>query len=163
MAFNQHVGSSVQREFLAWYRQNERRFAIPLHFLTSSRRQLDFNFAGITSVVSANLLEGEIIVFAEFEGQLFDILVDIEACPLHTPKGYVCTLCDSTSSNLYRTRTEFWHQHLFELFLDWVNGKLAPSHWIQLGKIKGGGATWAELVKNKGESTFAQYIPLRSP
>lgn len=147
----ERIGSRIQRDFVDWYRDNASRFAIPLRLVARSRKQLDLAFVNISPVISARLYENELIVAADMDGELSDIIVDIESHLLHTPPGYVCMLCDPDDRTVYRTRTEFWRQHLFERFLVWVNEKLAPAHWIRLSSIDGGKATWARLIRDEAE------------
>jgi hypothetical protein len=144
-------GSRTQRDFVTWYRQNAQRFIIQLRLVSRSRERLDLAFVGITSVISARLSENGLIVTADINDECFDTIADIEAHPQHTPLGYVCTLCDPDDRTVYRTRREFWRQHLFERFLVWVNEKLAPAHWIRLSSIAHAGATWATLIRDETE------------
>ncbi|MDO8264127.1 MAG: hypothetical protein Q7T21_13030 [Gallionella sp.] len=153
MEMTGRIGSRIQRDFVGWYRENASRFTIPLRLIARSRRRLDLAFVGITSVISARLSENELIVSADMDDECFDTIADIEAHPLNTPLGYVCTLCDPSDRTFYRTRKEFWRQHLFERFLAWANEKLAPAHWIRLSSIDGGEATWATLIRDEIELT----------
>ena len=153
MEMTERIGSRIQQEFVAWYRDNASRFAIPLSLVARSRKQMDLTFANISPVIAARLHENELIVVADMDDKFFDIIVDIEGYPLRTPLGYVCILCDPDDRTVYRTRREFWRQHLFERFLVWVNEKLAPAHWIRLSSIDGGEATWATLIRDETELT----------
>ena len=150
MEMTEQVGSRIQREFQTWYRENAGRFDIPLQLISRNRKAFDLSFVGITPVVSASLVEGEIIVQAAIGERFFDILADFEAHPLHTPAGYVCTLCEPDSREVYKTRREFWRRHMFEKFLDWVNGTLSGTRWVRLSSIDDGGTTWATLIRNEG-------------
>jgi hypothetical protein len=151
MVVAERAGPRIQREFLTWYRQNAGRFVIPLRTMARSRRCLDLTFMGITPVISTSLFSGELIVLAKMDEQVFDIVADFEADPLHTPLGYVCKLCEPETREVYRTRTEFWRHHLFEEFLDWVNKQLAPARWICLSRLGDGGSTWATLIRDESE------------
>jgi hypothetical protein len=55
LKFAEQIGSRIQRDFVAWHRQNAQRFAIPLRLVARNRKQLDLSFTGITAVISARL------------------------------------------------------------------------------------------------------------
>ena len=151
MEMSERAGPRIQREFLAWYRQNAGRFLIPLRLMARNRKRLDLGFAGITPVVSASLLEDELIVQARMDRHVFDLIADFEAWPQHTPLGYVCNLCRPETREVYRTRTEFWRRHVFDEFLEWVNQQLDPARWIRLSRLGDEGSTWATLIREECE------------
>ena len=144
------VGPRIQREFLAWYRLNVQRLAIPLRVVSRSRNHIELAFVGIAPVITARLSDGNLMVTAQMNGRWFDIVADFDAIPLHLSQGYVCTLYDPDERTAYRTRTEFWREHLFEYFLAWVNEQLAPARWIRLSCI-GDGSSWAKLIRDESQ------------
>ena len=99
-------------------------------------------------MVSASLRANELTVKAEMDGINYDYLLSIDLSPTHSQQGYVCELCEPVDRKIYRTRTEFLRQHMFEPFLEWVNGVLVLARWIALYSINGTGTTWAKLIND---------------
>lgn len=141
----------IQREFLAWYRQNRGRFALPLCQLARNRETLHLGFVGITSAISARLGYGSLAVGTELNGCYCDTIADFDTAMEHTPNGYVCKLCDPGERKCFRTRGDIWRNHLFEPFLAWVNEELANACWLRLTTLRDGGSSWAKLIHTDSE------------
>jgi hypothetical protein len=51
---------------------------------------------------------------------------------------------------VFLSREDLWRNHVFEIFLDWVNQTLSQTEFISIHGFTGG--WWAKLLKN--ESSF---------
>ncbi len=141
----------IQREFLAWFRQNAGRFAIPLRITARKRKRIEFSFVGITPIISGALNDHEVYVKAEMNGRRYDWIVEFDAYLRHSPQGYYCALYYPESRVFHRTRQEFWRIEIFERFLAWVNAKFAPARWVRLSDYDDGGFIWAELILDEND------------
>lgn len=86
-------------------------------------------------------------MLATQDDKVFDRLVDIDVChPVRCAGGYVCTCQQEEDRHVYPTREALWREHVFEVFLAWVNETLAPARFIRLYSVRGGRMTGASLI-----------------
>jgi len=145
------VRSRIHRTFFQWLHDNQSRFlTAPPCLGKRTDRCLGFTIPGLNSVLSFSLTKYELGVHVEWQGEWWDALIFFESCPEAVANGYVCHLCESDSqktslSKIYPSREALWIAHEFEPFLEWVNTKLVPAHWLALyGEANSG--TWVKLV-----------------
>ena len=149
--------------FIEWVEDAASRFAVPICIVGQHDESIELSFIGITQALTASLIDGELNVYADWEGENWDTILWLDACPNETSSGFVCSECDPGSRESYPTEEAFWRGHLFEPFLEWVNTKLAASDVLCLYGAPGR-VTWAKLETENGcfywdEATFR--IPLR--
>lgn len=126
--------SAIQRCFVEWHDTNARRFLVPVRRGEETPRslRLDFPGLGLEEHLHAALGDGEITVFADVEGECWDLLVSLDlVVPERVEGGWVCRHCvgggpyTGIAPKLYGSHEDLWRDHLFEEFLAWVNTKLA--------------------------------------
>ena len=123
----------IQRAFVHWLERNQSRFLIPIRIKSITAGCLEIAFVGITSAISASLLgKGALLVPVDWNGTTWDFLLWLDAAPINSVNGYVCTSCEPEQRTVFRDRESLWRDHLFEPFLHWVNTRLAPAKWLAL-------------------------------
>jgi hypothetical protein len=138
----------IQRAFLSWLEKNRLRFAIEIKLGRRTDCVLEFSFVGVNSAIEGLLNTREIEVFAMYEDECWDILVEFNAEPKRVSGGYVCEACPPGSPPLFPDRSSLWADHLFEPFLEWVNNDLANAKWLSL-RGNPGYATSARLLADE--------------
>ena len=130
--YNKHNYSHprIQRAFLTWFAESRHRFTVPLRIARHTKRNIELEFEGGQSLISATLTSWEINVGFDWEGICLDLMISFEAIPELTSNGYVCSLCLPKARKVYPSRELLWRDHLFEPFLDWTNGTLVKAPWI---------------------------------
>jgi hypothetical protein len=121
---------------------------------------LHLEFTG-NPALSAALINSEINVTVEWQGECWDFLLSLDVLPKQTAGGYVCGHCltampsDSRSAatkpeerTIFPSLEALWRDHLFEPFLKWVNEKLATADAVGLYGSPSCGWTHAELISN---------------
>ncbi len=142
----------LQREFLAWYRENANRFAIKLRLNSRKSDCMEFGFVGITPIIFANpLYKGNLSIRVIFNGLHFDDLVWLDAYATHTPQGYFNKFLLPEFRVFHPTRKEFWRLEIFEPLLEWVNECLAQAKWVRLSRLDDEGSSWAKLIRDENE------------
>ena len=147
--------SWFHRAFFQWLHENQSRFlTAPLRLVKRTDRCMEFTIPGLNPGLSFTLTTWVLGVHVEWQGVWWDALVFFECCPEAVADGYICHLCDSEDRKIYSSREALWIEHDFELFLEWVNTKLAPSHWLNLhGELNA--CTWAELANDSNPKAIA--------
>ena len=133
--------------FFRWWKKNQSRFLIDLHWGPQDQGWMAFSFEGIHPAL---------------HGVVSDCGVSV---------GYICQWCKETVTGpppLFANRLALLTNHLFEPLLEWVNEKLAPSHWLILRAIPG--VTDAEITieppaanHDPSSKWVTQVLSLRSP
>jgi hypothetical protein len=138
--------------FSQWLEMNKDQFAIAV--LWEPREDhLYLSFSVLQGVMDgcAHSKENgwaEIVISVEYEGEFWDIIFNPDLEAKCEERGWFCALCaeHGTPYQFFKTLEELWIEHLFNPFLDWINGKLAKAEALALcGSIEGG-MTWAALV-----------------
>jgi hypothetical protein len=99
---------------------------------------IEFSFEGINSALGTVLIFDEtdafveLDVFVDYEGQNWDLILELQCEPVGVAGGYVCDMCEPEDRNVFPTREALWRDHLFEPFLEWINEKLAKADVIGL-------------------------------
>lgn len=164
---------AIQRCFAEWHDANACRFLVPVRRGTPTRGslRLDFPSLGLEDTLYAALQGSEISVYANVEGECWDLLVSLDlVVPQRVEGGWVCRHCVSgvpytgTTPKLYGSREDLWRDHLFEEFLDWVNSKLALADTLAFYRF-GEGMTSAHLLPIDGgrvrDAPPAHALPLK--
>ena len=122
---------------------------------------MTFTFEGITPSLEITLTH-DIGVHAMKNGEWWDALLFFEARPVKTEEGYICRYCKPEYIHPYPTRKALWIDHMFEPFLDWVNGTLPQMQWLSLSQTECGGARWAELHSawREPHDAHEEWLPL---
>jgi hypothetical protein len=134
----------LQRVFDAWYRTNMSRFLVDLEFVRRTDDYLHFAFHGFERSIDATL-SADLSVHITWDGVWWDELLTLEAYPIKTEGGYVCSECDPTTRPVFPTRQALWEAELFDPFLAWVNECLAVAQTLHLSRT--GGMTSAKLIR----------------
>lgn len=111
---------------------------------------------GLEHHLNAAPRDTEITVYAAVEGEVCDLLVSLDlVVPERTEGGWVCRHCvrgaprTGLTPRLYASPEDLWRDHLFEDFLDWVNGTLAQADTLVFYRF-GGSMTAAHLLPFDG-------------
>jgi hypothetical protein len=146
---------ALHRAFFRWLRQYSLSFSIPLAIGRRTDAAIEFSFRGMNPVIKGAVVRDGLFVSVEWNGKLWDFLVDYDAVPrrqLAQPRpgrlGFYCMLCRQDDRKTYASRYQLWCDEVFKPFLSWVNGDLA--HARQLGIHGRHGSSWAELLKDSG-------------
>lgn len=103
---------------------------------------------GINTAIQGVLTTYEINVAVEHAEDCWDLLLSREAEPRRARSGGVfCDSCFPEARRVFPDRPALWVDHLFELFLEWVNDNLAKAKWLALHGDPDF-PTWARLLPN---------------
>ncbi len=141
----------IQRAFLCWFIENQPRFIVPIRLTKFTANGIELHFHHYPDCLSIYLSSHSLGVYVKWQDEHWDQLLDLSAESIHMPDGYKCRLClyeNGDAATLYKSREALWLDHLFEPFLEWVNEKLAPAHWLKLSCTDDRGATWAQLIRD---------------
>ncbi len=153
---------ALHRAFARWLELNLHRFAIPLRFTKRTDEVWNFAFVGVTEVLSGWINTYEITVAAEWDGAAWDLIFDVDASPVRVSDGFVCRICCSDKRVVFPSREALWADHLFEPFIDWVNGTLAVRPWLALiGTADTGNCARLRLEVGTAKEGSADRWPLR--
>lgn len=169
------VRPRIQRAFFSWLARNRHRFAIDLYIEGRTDRFVEFSFVGINRAISAALNHYEICVWTYYDGEGWDILVDMGSSPRPSAKGYYCKSCrdyypttnpGEEFTRFYPSREALWEDEIFEEFLSWTNNVLAKAEWLGIYG-NWGRVTWARLKdappEGKGANGLTALLPCRVP
>jgi hypothetical protein len=163
---------AIQRCFATWHDANADRFLVPVRRGERTPRslRLDFPSLGLEETLYAALGDSEITVFADVEGECWDLLVSLDlVVPERAEGGWVCRHCVGGTPyighvpKLYGSQEDLWRDHLFEEFLAWVNERLARGDTLAFYRF-GEGGTSACLLPADGrvrDTPPARTLPLR--
>jgi hypothetical protein len=155
-----------QREFFDWLAENEFRPKVPLVIRRRTLTDLEFGFAGFpeslrgllsfrpvvlaeadaTSKPGRKAEHGELTIAADWRGETWDLVLNCQAAPVRSNRGYLCRECPPDSRQVFPNRLALWADHLFEPLVCWTNQNLA-------------GATGLALYRNESGSTWASLVP----
>jgi hypothetical protein len=154
---------SVHRAFIDWLEEVRLRLAIALEVRGRVGRHIELSFDGIHPAIGASLTSRELSVFADWQGQTWDLLLSLDVLPRRARSGYICELCQPEERPIFPNLEALWRDHLFEPLLTWVNTRLAISDALDLYGSPSSGSTHAELVsKHHTEGTEPNIrIPVR--
>jgi hypothetical protein len=141
-----HCRRRTHKAFLRWYSENEPKFAIKLELLRRTDTDLDIGFCRIDRIVTASLVDDEIIIAVMWEGECWDMLRDFETYPKRVRDGYVCDECPEKHRLVFPSRDGLWRTEVFDPFLEWVNDDLVNAVAVSISGTPGSG-TWARLVR----------------
>ena len=145
-----NIRPRFQREFFRWLGEREGEFAIRLHEIKRTDKEIQFGFAGLTSCLSVQVRPSELSVSVTRDGVFMDYLIDIDLMLERGALGYFCGFCNQAERDYFPTREEAWRVHLFEPFLAWVNGQLASAQWLRIFR-SGGGSSGASLICDEAD------------
>jgi hypothetical protein len=149
------------RVFHDWLDGNRSRFAHPVELQKKPGQWGKYSFAGIHPAISGSLTESGLNVSAEYQGECWDLLFDVDAYPKKVPEGYVCRECLPGYQKLFVSRSDLWADHLFERLLNWVNEELSRAQWLVLEAIPPE-YSWAHLAETRPELAQAKDSEDRS-
>ncbi|MFC7478460.1 hypothetical protein ACFQS7_29340 [Dankookia sp. GCM10030260] len=126
------VRPRIQRCFVAWLEEARPRLAAQPRILRRDDLRLRMSFAGLTPVIGATLSRYDIDVCVEWREVLWDFVYSEYVAVRGRRGAYVCAACAPEARAFYPSREALWQGHLFEPFLKWVNGTLAPASRVVL-------------------------------
>ncbi len=144
----------IQRAFESWFKKNSTRFAVPLRVTKIKASGIELRFDNYPDCLSVWLSKDEIAVHVNWEGEWWDMIIDLDIWPGNKRGGFICECClvePGESVVIFPTREALWQDHLFEPFLKWVNEKLAPARWLQICCTKDRGARWERLIRDESD------------
>ncbi len=141
---------------MAWLDEARSRLRVGINIDASSADGVEFSFdvrnVVLRGWVGGDGRHGEIAVEADWAGQSWDFLLNLEASISAAPSGFLCMLCEPDAHRVFPTMEALWRDHLFDPFEEWVNTKLAPARAVALFRLDGShGTTWVRLIP-KGEA-----------
>ena len=153
---------ALHRAFARWLEANRHRLVIPLRFTKRTDRVWSFAFVDVTDVLSGWINTYEISVAADWDGDAWDLILDLDASPERVPGGFVCGTCEPDKRVLFPSREALWADHLFEPFLGWVNDKLAVLPWLELmGTVDTAMCAWLRPEAGVPKPATADPWPVR--
>jgi len=144
----------IQRAFESWFKKNGTRFAVPLRVTKIEGKGMELRFDNYPDCLSVWLSSNELAVHINWQGEWWDMIIDLDVWPCDARGGYKCKDClvePGESAVIFPTREALWQDHLFDPFLKWVNEKLAPARWLQISCTNDSGARWTKLIRDKSE------------
>jgi hypothetical protein len=141
------------KAFLVWLESADLR--IPIAVRPSgciNEPSIDLSFEEINPAIGAFLTCWELVVFVNWEGQNWDVLLNLDTRPRRLARGgYTCECCKRQNRRIFPSLDALWRDHLFEPFLAWVNGELAVADTIGLYGSPAEGYTQAKLLPTETE------------
>jgi hypothetical protein len=119
-----------------------------------SSKGIELRFQNYPDCLSVCLSKDELAVHLEWQGEWWDMIIDLDAWPRPTRGGYKCKCCwdeRGESAEIFPSLEALWQDHLFDPFLKWVNEKLAPARWLQICCTADRGARWERLIRDESE------------
>lgn len=144
----------IQRAFESWFKKNSTRFAVPILLTKITSRGIKLRFHNYPDCLSVWLSSNELAVHVDWQGEWWDMIIDLDVWPYHTRGGYKCKCClvePGESAVIFPSREALWQDHLFDPFLEWVNEELAPARWLQISCTVDRGARWERLIRDESE------------
>ena len=142
--------SSFQEAFVAWFRDDPKRFALPVSLGSVTSERLVLHVQGIHSAINISIEDhADINVWVEWEDVDWDQLLWLFASEEPGPNG-TGWIDDSVLPDfrvVHPTREDLWRANVFEDLLTWVNEVLAhATHLAMWGSADD--PTWARLVRD---------------
>jgi len=137
--------------FTAWL-TNTGDPSLPRVFITEVKdASLTFRFEGYPSALVGHLSSSNLSIGVRENGEIWDLLLDLDCVSLATSEGVVCTLCPEDQRTPFASTGELHVDHLFKPFATWLTISLLPASHIALhalSKRERYRATWASLVRD---------------
>ena len=139
----------IQRAFLRWLEEASARLAVPILLGRRTDRSWGLAFGGgTTPALSGALWRHQLLIYADWEGTSWDLVLCLEVAVRRTSAGYVDLWVRPEYREPYPTREALWREEVFEPFLRWVNETLAPALFLGVWRTEKE-ATWAKLLGPK--------------
>lgn len=154
----------IQRAFARWLYANEARFAVPLN-VRYRKSWVAISIQRLNPCIAISLTH-VFNIGVWWNGGFWDFLIWIDACPTHTPQGYIDEHTIPEFREFYPSRDALWTELLFEPFLVWVNEELVPARWLALYALSqdSSGGKWVKLSKQQKhdapEGDAIAWLPL---
>ena len=132
-----------------WLAAAGSRLLIAVRVKEHAGQHSELSFDGIDPAIGGFFTDRELSVFVDWQGRNWDLLINLDVMPERARNGYVCTLCGAEARTIFPDLDALWRDHLFEPFLQWVNGKLTAADTIGLYGSPSGGWTHAELLSGR--------------
>lgn len=150
-----HPRPFVQRNFMEWLALNRQHFIFPPRVTRRTDRVIEFDFVGLTSMLSGVLVrEVGLSVAVMHEGECWDFIVDIGLAESRTEHGYTNLFYLPEAQQYYPDRRALWVGEVFQPFLEWCNTTLAKANWLALYEINNRGGTWTKLLDESDPDAF---------
>ena len=135
------------KEFWVWLESAATKIPIVARPSGCTEQRIELAFDDITPAIGAFLTCWELVVFVNFEGRNWDVLLHLDARPRRRARGgYTCECCRPADRRVFPSLAALWRDHLFEPFLGWVNGELAVADALGLYGSPSDGYTYAKLL-----------------
>ena len=156
---------SIQRTFLRWFNEYRKCFYVSLSLSKITAEAIELKFNNFPDCFVVRVTSDELAVHVYWEGEWWDMIIDLDAWIYPTHAGYKCRCCyDDENKNesfpTFPTEAALWLDHLFDPFLTWVNEKLAPARWLQISCTNDRGARWETLIRNNSELSKPDHTML---
>ena len=125
----------IHRAFVKWFNN----FAVPLR-MTKINGNFRFYFENYPDCIFIEIFRHDLAVTVVWRGRWFDALLLQSTFPIVTRGGYkyAPNWTDRNAlSRIFPSLEVMWQEYLFEPFLGWVNGELAPACGLQIVRVKG--------------------------
>ena len=144
----------IRRAFDIWYKNNSSSFAVPILFKRNNAQGIELRFDNYPDCLSVGLSNDELAVHVEWQGEWWDMIIDLDVWYRKTRGGYLCECClyeHGETVPVFPSIEAVWQDHLFDPFLKWVNEELAPARCLQISGTVDKGARWAMLIQDESE------------
>jgi len=126
-----HSQRRLLRAFEKWLVECQNTFTFPVTIKRRYVDKLECALVGIAPVISVWLELDAIEVWADMDGNHWDMLIYFWALPVRKHEGYVNRLlAPEPSAVVYASPEAVWKEEVFGPFRLWVNDTLAQSHWL---------------------------------
>jgi hypothetical protein len=132
-----------QRAFSRWFKKYHAGFAVPVRLEATKGSLVKIEFDNHPDCLRITANASNLGVWVHWNGEAWDILLDLDVLPVRTRNGYSCGFCEDREAR-WSTLEELWTHHLFDRFQSWVNKDFAKAKTIRLFG-KGNSSTWADL------------------
>ena len=155
----------IQRCFVGWLDEARPRLAVQPRVTERNDRLLKMTFEGLTPMIGANLSRYDIDVWVAWEdGTCWDLVYSEYIEVAGQLGAHFCKACLPVERTIYASREALWRDHLFELFLSWINNTLAPASALALYKSDLGSTSVTLLREGEvpGNGPPNIVVPLRA-
>lgn len=153
------VPTRFLHNFLHWYATHHA--DLPFRFYIRQRLATGWYLGihGIHPCIQIFLGKNALCVAVEWEGECWDLLLDLDIVPVRTSTGYQCALCEPLYKKLFRSKKAL-REHHYEDFALWLMGNLLPRQWLYLYRHQNGGTSASFEPDHKDSQSLTTAIEI---
>lgn len=146
------VRTQIEKTLITWHSQLE---SIDGELLILRHRRdglMNLTLPGLNSNIGLEMTASEFLVYVEWQGEYWDLLVGFQVLPVLTEAGYINAFTQQEYRVLYTSRAQLWREEMFNPLITWIKQKLKPAQWI--GFYVRDGGHWAEFIQTPDNRAF---------